>query len=111
MTSPAREAGESIKPGVERGFASGTPGTEAKKISAREAGDRGMSLINCCPLRGLSHHSQSVLGFGSQSLALPRLYAVACFAGSAVTIKLDPLDAEFSGQQTNVAPLVCLIAI
>ena len=55
MGVPACEAGESIKPGVERGFGSETPGQDGKRIPAREAGGRDVSLISCRPRRGLAH--------------------------------------------------------
>jgi hypothetical protein len=49
---PACEAGASIKPGVERGFASETPGQDGKRISA--------------------YIIRTGLGFRSQSLAPPQ---------------------------------------
>jgi len=63
----AGEAGVSVKPGVERGFASGTPGSGSKIDLARGAGERHLigqrifehmndeySRLKCCrPLRGL----------------------------------------------------------
>ena len=62
--TPAREAGVSIKPRVERGFASATLGTRVRKTEAREAGDsidrRTLASVRvvCRPLRGLTHYSR-----------------------------------------------------
>jgi hypothetical protein len=73
----AREAGASIKPGVERGFASATPGSDANKycLSPRSGRQR-VDVLGCRPLRGLNR----VFQIGPWGLR-PRLYACARFAG------------------------------
>jgi len=78
----AGEAGVSVKPGVERGFASGTPGSGSKIDLARGAGKRRLigqrifehmndeySRLKCCrPLRGLETIIGDSLGLTPQAL-------------------------------------------
>jgi len=83
MAEPAREAGDSIKPGVKR---QRNPRTQrSKKVRAREAGDSGNKL-RIVDLQALSPASRAweycIAGGPGVPLTLhPRLYAVARFAG------------------------------
>ena len=72
----ACEAGASIKPGVERGFASETPGQVCvRTFSAREAGDSAVFRNVCRPLRGLTFILIVPWGYARNASLHPRLYA------------------------------------
>ena len=63
-----------MKPGVERGFASGTPGSVEYQVAAREVGD---SLFIISDLQGLGYRTLRALEFHNRhqpgvSLAKPR---------------------------------------
>ena len=75
------EAGESIKPGAERGFASGTPGKVVRQVPARKAGDRICWLNQLSPAQRADKISAIGPGvlLGRTSLH-PRLYAIGCSA-------------------------------
>ena len=77
-----REAGGSIKPGVERGFASGTPGTVVENIQSRGAADS---------RRDIGGDRSITLGWGIHAaIARGCVTAVGGFAGSIVFGDFDP---------------------
>jgi len=95
----ARGAGGSIKPGVKRGFASATPGSQNKKAASPRSGRQPNSITCCRPLRELQYvFGFVILGLAPQALCFrplrglerfsysrswgwrPRLYAFARFA-------------------------------
>ena len=85
MPQPAKR-GDSVEPGVERGFASGTPGSVEYQVAAREVGD---SLFIISVLRRFRCRSARLnliivanLGFRPDRSGLhPRLYAIAALRG------------------------------
>ena len=70
----AREAGVSIKPGVERGFASATPGSRNKNMSEPVKRATALNAMNAVAhFMGSRAFQYSILGFRSQSLAPPQV--------------------------------------
>ena len=71
---------------MERGFASGTPGSVEYQVAAREAAD-GRFIISGSTFGAIGRFARwnfitvAYLGLRSQSLAHPRLYALAALRG------------------------------
>jgi len=78
----ACEAGESIKPGVKRGFASATPGKAVKSLGPAKAGrQKARSHSSRARFAGAICPARLSEGFARRASLHPRLYALARFAG------------------------------
>ena len=77
----ACEAGVSIKPGVERGFASGTPAKYETRFEPAEQA-AALRIIAVARFTGSRLLLNGSWGCARKASLHPRLYADACFAGT-----------------------------